>query len=98
VRVVNSLSKGMVFGVLDVQQNRIAWLELPFGGQVAQQLDARNIQSMLKKLAARLTIGDLLLVKAEAQGLQWIENAQADEMYTKEWGLNTAAVTKLLMG
>jgi hypothetical protein len=97
VRVVNGLNKGLVFGVLEVEKAEIVWLELPFAGQLAQNLDTRNITAMLKKLSAKLTIGELLLVKAEAQNLQLIETPEADEAYTQAWALNTAAVTKLLV-
>jgi hypothetical protein len=38
-----------------------------------------------------------LKIKAEAQNLQIIETADADEVYDKIWGSNTAAVTKLLV-
>ncbi len=52
---------------------------------------------MLKKLQAKMTIGQLLEVKAEAQGLLSVETPEADEVYTMDWALNTAAVTKLLI-
>jgi len=98
VRVVNSLSKGIVFGVLDVDANEIVWLELPFGGQVVQNLDKRNIDSMLKKLNSKLTIGQLLRIKAGAQNLNIVDTMdEADEVYTGEWARNTAAVTQLLV-
>ena len=97
VRVVNSLSKGMVFGVLDVAHSEIVWLETAFSGQLTQNLDLNTISSFLKKLNSKLTIGQLLQIKAEAQQLQLVETPEADEIYTKEWALNTAAVTKLLV-
>ena len=31
-------------------------------------------------------------------GLKLVDTAEADEVYTREWALNTAAVTKLLLG
>ncbi len=98
VRITNSLDKGLVFGVLDVQQAEIVWLEMPFDGQVVQQLDMRNITAMLKKLDSKLSVGQLLRVKAEAQGLQELKTADAEESYTIKWAQNTAAVTKLLLG
>jgi hypothetical protein len=97
VRVVNNLTKGLVFGVLDVKQHEIIWLELPFAGQLIQNLDTRNIDAMLKKLESKLSIGELLQIKAEAQGLQLINTTDADEIYTLSWASNTAAVTKLLI-
>src|SRR5437899_12810255 len=48
VRVVNNLSKGMVLGVLEVEQSTIIWLEMPFSGQLVQDLDVKNIKAILK--------------------------------------------------
>lgn len=97
VRIVNSLSKGLVFGVLDVAKAEIVWLEIPFQGQLVQQLDVRNVNALLQKLNSKLSVGNLLKLKAEAQGLQIVETEQADESYTREWARNTAAITKLLV-
>ncbi|MDJ1497192.1 hypothetical protein QNI19_29910 [Cytophagaceae bacterium DM2B3-1] len=97
VRVTNSLAKGMVFGVLDVEAKEVIWLEMPFGGQVVQGLDTRNIESMLKKLDSKLSVGNLLSIKANAQNLQVLETPEADEVYTQQWAMNAAAVTQLLV-
>ncbi|AXY76373.1 hypothetical protein D3H65_21285 [Paraflavitalea soli] len=97
VRIVNSLGKGLVFGVLDVAQHEIIWLEMQFSGQLAQNLNTGNIGAILKKLDSKLTIGHLLRIKAEAQQLEILENSEADEVYTTAWAQNTAAVTKLLV-
>ncbi|MDJ1500229.1 hypothetical protein [Xanthocytophaga agilis] len=97
VRVTNSLAKGMVFGVLDVEAKEVIWLEMPFGGQVVQGLDTRNIESMLKKLDSKLSVGNLLSIKANAQKLQVLETPEADEVYTQQWAMNAAAVTQLLV-
>lgn len=97
VRVVNDLSKGLVFGVLDVAKSEIIWLEMQFGGQVVQNLDTRNIDAILKKLDAKISIGQLLQVKADAQNLKIVDSPEADEVYTAAWARNTAAVTRLLI-
>jgi hypothetical protein len=97
VRITGGLSKGLVFGVLDVARREIVWLEMPFYGQVAQNLDAAGVRTLLRKLDSKLSLGDLLLIKAEAQGLQVVEQPEADEAYTAEWARNTAAVTQLLV-
>jgi hypothetical protein len=98
VRIVNSLAKGLVFGVLDVQANEIVWLEMPFDGQIVQNLDFRNILALLKRLNSKMSIGHLLTIKAEAQGLEIVEHAEeADEIYSAEWARNTAAVTQLMI-
>ncbi|MCW3464600.1 hypothetical protein [Chitinophaga nivalis] len=97
VRITAGLAKGLVFGILDVAAREIIWLEMAFDGQVVQQLDIRNVSSLLKKLDEKITIGQLLAAKAEAQQLQLLDHTGADEVYTMEWALNTAAVTQLLI-
>ena len=70
----------------------------PFGGQTILSLDTQTIEKYLDKLEAKTTVGELLAVKAQAQGLKLVDIPEADEIYTREWALNTAAVTKLLLG
>jgi hypothetical protein len=97
VRVTQSLAKGLVFGVLDIDAKQIVWLELPFQGQVVQQLDVKSIIALLAKLNAKLSVGNLLKIKALAQNLTLVETDDADEKYTMQWAMNAAAVTKLLI-
>jgi hypothetical protein len=98
VRVTGGLSKGLVFGVLDVARREIVWLELPFYGQVVQNLDVQGVRLLLRRLDSKLTIGQLLTIKAEAQNLKLVPNgATADEAYTAAWARNAAAVTHLLV-
>lgn len=101
VRIQRALTKGLVFGVLDIDANKIIWLELSFHGQVVGQLNTKGVEALLEKLNAKLNIGNLLLLKAEAQNLEIVETNDsknpADEIYSKEWAMNTAAVTKLLV-
>jgi hypothetical protein len=97
VRIVNNITKGLVFGVLDVAAREIIWLELPFGGQTIQHLDAKSISTLLKRLDNKLSIGQLLMIKAAAQRLDLKEEQLADEIYTLDWARNTAEVTKLLI-
>lgn len=92
-----NLSKGLVFGVLDVAKREIIWLEMPFTAQTLRGADGASIEALLHKLETKLTIGQLLDMKVKAQGLAPVENAEdADEAYTYEWALNPAEVTKLL--
>lgn len=101
VRIQQTLTKGLVFGVLDIDKNQIVWLELSFHGQVVGQLNTEGVEALLEKLDAKLSIGNLLLLKAEAQNLEIVEandtENPADEVYSREWAMNTAAVTKLLV-
>lgn len=92
-----NLSKGLVFGVLDVARREIVWLEMPFTAQTLRGADSASIQALLRKLQAKLSIGQLLDMKAQAQHLAIVDNAEeADEAYTYEWALNPAEVSRLL--
>jgi hypothetical protein len=94
-----NLSKGLVFGVLDVAKHEIIWLEMPFTSQTLRGANSETIEALLHKLEAKLSIGQLLDMKAKAQNLIVVENVEdADEAYTYEWALNPADVTKLLNG
>ena len=86
VRITQPLQKGLLFGVLDVEAKEIIWMELPFQGQVAQALSISGVNALLEKLNSKFTIGNLLKLKAETQGLQ-IENdpTLADEVYDMQW-------------
>ena len=92
-----NLSKGLVFGVLDVAKREIIWLEMPFTSQTLCGADSKSIEALLHKLESKLSIGELLDIKAKVQGLTLVEKAEdADEAYTYEWALNPADVASLL--
>lgn len=97
VRVSKGLSKGLVFGVLEVASREIIWLEMPFGGQIVANMDAKNVEALIAKLKSKTTIGNLLSIKAQAQNIEIVETENADEVYSMQWAMNTAAVTKLLV-
>lgn len=98
IRIVQNTTKGLVFGVLDVEAHEIIWLEMTFGGQVVQGLDYKCVQALLAKLKSKLSIGTLLSIKADAQGLVMVEDVlKADEVYDTKWAINAAAVTQLLV-
>ena len=97
VRVTQNVAKGLVFGVLDVAKREIVWLEMTFGGQVVGGLDFKGVQALLAKLSSKLNIGNLLELKAEAQGLTIIDTENADEVYNAQWAMNAALVTQLLI-
>ncbi len=97
VRVSQSLSKGLVFGLLDVRYREIIWLEMPFGGQLVANMNTEVVETLLKKIQSKTTIGNLLAIKANAQGMSIVYTQEADEIYTMQWAMNTAAVTKLLI-
>lgn len=92
-----NLSKGLVFGVLDAAKREIIWLEMPFTAQTLRGASSTSIEALLHKLAAKISVGELLELKAKAQKLELAATAgEADEAYTYEWALNPAEVTKLL--
>ena len=92
-----NLSKGLVFGILDVAKREIIWLEMPFTSQTLKGANSASVEAYLHKLEAKLTIGKLLDMKAAAQGLERVEKSEeADEAYTYEWALNPAQVTQIL--
>jgi hypothetical protein len=101
VRITYNLTKGLVFGVLDVEKNEIIWLEMPFQSQVVQGFSFAGVEALLSKLNSKLSIGNLLKIKAEAQNIEIIkvldDNNLADEVYDMKWAINTAAITKLLI-
>lgn len=100
VKITQGLTKGLVFGVLEVEKREIVWLEMSFDGQTIQSLNLRGVTAMLAKLDSKLNVGNLLEIKAEAQGLQILtseDEVKADESYTRDWAMNAAAVTRLLV-
>ena len=92
-----NLSKGLVFGVLKVEEREIVWLEMPFMGQTVHDLDTASVETMLRHLEEKLSVGALLDLKREGQDLILVTDPQlADEAYTYEWALDPAAVSSLL--
>lgn len=98
VRISESdMSKKLVFGVLDVEQREIIWLEMPFTSQTIQGCDSRAVEMLLDKLRSKMSVGQLLELKAAAQNLKIVEAEEdADEAYTYAWALNPAEVSLLL--
>ena len=93
-----NLSKGLVFGVLKVAEREILWMEIPFTAQIVSQLNGGLVDSMLRRLENKISIGQLLKLKAEAQKKMLVSHPEdADEQYTYEWAMNSAEVTKTLL-
>ena len=93
-----NLSKGLIFGVLDVAAREITWLEMPFDGQTVQSISPQTIDTFLRRLRAKPTIGQVLSIKAEAQHFGLVDSPdQADEAYTLLWAQNSAQVSRLLL-
>ena len=93
-----NLSKGLIFGLLDVTSREITWLEIPFDGQTVLSVSTETINAYMQRLRAKPTIGQLLQLKAKAQQLLITDSAEtADEKYTYVWALDTARVNNLLL-
>ena len=82
VRITQPLSKGLVFGLLDVAKQEIIWLEMPFGGQTLHSLSEESVAALLKKLSEKMSIGQFLATKAKGQGV-WVTNTpeEAEKTY-----------------
>lgn len=92
-----NLSKGLVFGVLDIAKREIIWLEMPFTSQIIHDADSKSIEALLRRLEEKISIGELLELKAKGQNLKLAESSVgADEAYTYDWALNPAEVSRLL--
>lgn len=98
VRVGKGLAKGLVFGVLEIATREIIWLEMPFQGQVVGQMNINMVQTLLRKLESKLSVGNMLRMKAAAQQLEEVVHpSMADEAYTTVWAKDAAAVTQLFI-
>jgi hypothetical protein len=98
ITIQQTLAKGLVFGVLDVENREIIWMEMSFDGQVVQNLDVNNVKSIIRKLDTKLKIGELLELKADMQKLQLVDSPElADEVYDAAWANNTAQVSQLFL-
>ena len=83
--------------MLDIENREIIWLEMPFTSQTIKGCNRTSVEMLLKKLEAKLSVGELLEMKAVAQNLEIIDVPDdADEVYTYEWALNPADVSLLL--
>ncbi|WP_196893330.1 hypothetical protein [Aureivirga marina] len=97
VSISQSITKGLVFGVLDVAKKEIIWLEMPFQGQVVQQLDHKGIHALLDKLNSKLTLGGLLELKATIQNqTKVVSPDDAEEIYDTIWGRDLNKVHEFL--
>ena len=72
---------------------------MPFSSQTILGADASSIEALLKRLEEKTTVGELLEIRAEAQGMTLVSSENdANERYNYQWALNTAEVSRLLLG
>jgi len=98
IRISQPLQKGLVFGVLDVSAQKIIWLEQPFVGQTIWSLCFEDVETLLKKLSAKISVGEILKIKAKAQSLEVVEAMEnADFVYNVEWARKPENINSLLL-
>ena len=98
IRISQPLQKGLVFGVLDVSAQKIIWLEQPFVGQTIWSLCFEDVETLLKKLSAKISVGEILKIKAKAQSLEVVETMEnADFVYNVEWARKPENINSLLL-
>lgn len=86
IRITKSLTKGMVFGVLDVANREITWLEMSFQGQTIESLDAEGVTALLAKLESKMSVAELLALRAKSQGVEVVNDATlAHKVYDSAW-------------
>ncbi len=98
VRITSTVSKGLVFGVLDIEKREVVWLEMSFSGQLTHNLDIKGTETLLRKLDAKIKVGDVLQIRANAQGQKIVtEKEDADEVFDLNWATDSAQVAKIIL-
>ncbi|MCP4520704.1 MAG: hypothetical protein GY827_03265 [Cytophagales bacterium] len=86
VRIQQSVTKGLVFGVLDVEAKEIMWLEMPFDGQLTQNLNTGTLDAYFKKLENKIKVGDVVKIKCDAQNIHLVDTPEKAEFcYDNDW-------------
>ncbi len=98
VHISANPSRGLVFGILDVDSRSITWLELPNSTQRMEQLDIAGVKALVDKLRSKVSIGELLEIYAKARGCRISsEKEDADRIFDIRWAADSAAVATLLL-
>ncbi len=75
----------IVFGVLDIKTRQVIWAEMLLNAQIARNIDMKQIAAHIRKLEHRISTGELLAMRAEAQGQTITDKPEdADETFTTE--------------
>jgi len=99
VRVKNDISRGMVFGYLDVDTSEIMWMEYPLPQNSYGDSSTTSVLALLTKLKSKLTVGKLLELKVLSQKCTLVDSPEnADVVYDGKWAENIAFVSKFLLG
>lgn len=95
VRTTKKATGEMCFGVLDINANQIVWLEMFGNGLTGGYCKYEDITAMIGKLSSKFSVYNMLMIKAKAQNLTIVDSKDvADEVYTMEWAIDAAAVSK----
>ncbi len=102
VRIPDALmSRGLVFGVLELQKRSIIWLEQQSNAQTVMQLDADGVRNYLSRLSNKISVGQALRAMAEARGWEIVPEADASlpdvSVFDTAWAADIPAVTSLLL-
>lgn len=90
-------AKGLLFGALDILRREIVWMDVPFEGQIAKQLDLTTVQIYLLRLRNKLSVGRMLEVMAESRDIRVVDRAEdADVVYDGDWAGDPSRVLALL--
>lgn len=99
ITISKSTARGLVFGVLDIENKEVIWLEFPFGQQIAYNLDLKSIELFIERLNHKLKVADILQTMAESQEHKIVSDINlADEVYDLKWASNLANVNELIFG
>ena len=97
IKVTKNIDKGLVFGVLDVANSEIIWLEMSFSGQRTDNLDLEVVETLIAKIDSKMSVGELLNLKINTQKLELTETKDEAEMiYDRDW-VKSGGVAELLI-
>lgn len=93
-----SMSRTYIFGILDVRERTIMWLELGADAQSAFQVNLTGVLALMHRLKCKITVGKALRIMAQARKMQIVDTPdQADQAYTAQWALDIPAVIHTLL-
>lgn len=98
----NMLAKGLLFGVLDVKNREVTYIESPVDGQEIDDLNFNEFMAAINAYKHMLTVDRALRLLAEARGMTVITELPADgdlsgiDIYDRKWALDRSRVLSLL--
>ncbi len=93
-----SMTRSLVFGLLDIKSEEIMWLELGSDDQAAFTVDSEGVIALMERLRRKTTVGSALRLMAQARGMLTVETpAEADRVYDSDWALDVPKVIATLL-